>query len=129
MKRGNFNPTSKDRINKSISSNIRLTYNCHTLLETSWQGLPIYQHIWLILGGYLTPNTSQILMKLSQNLQMDIFSILNHIKPNQLLIFSKWPKKSDLDVTFKEPSDGRCLKPDQTNSKSSLKQPKQVGLW
>ena len=54
----------------------------------------------------------------------------NHIKPNQLLIFSKpAKKKSDLDETPTEPSDGHCLKPDQTNSKSSLKHPKQVGSW
>ena len=50
-------PTPIDRVNKSISNNIRLTYKCQTLLETSWQGLPIYQHIGLILGGYLTLNT------------------------------------------------------------------------
>ena len=44
----------------------------------------------------------------------------NHIKPNQLLIFSKpAKKKSDLDETPTEPSDGHCLKPDQTNSKAS----------
>ena len=50
----------------------------------------------------------------------------NHIKPNQLLIFSK-PAKKKSDETPTEPSDGHCNKPDQTNSKSSLKQPKQVG--
>ena len=50
---GNFDPTPKNRVNKSISNNITLTYKFHTLLETSGhgQGLLIHQHIELILGG------------------------------------------------------------------------------
>ena len=50
---------NNNRVNKSISNNIRLKYKFHTLLETSGheQGIPIYQHIGLILGGYLTPHT------------------------------------------------------------------------
>ena len=76
-------------------------------------------------------------MKISQKLQMDVVSNQtepyqakpNHTIPNQLLKNSQ--NKSDLDETFTEPSDGHCLKLDQikhyqTNSKSSLKQPKQV---
>ena len=38
---GNFNHTPIDRVNKSISNNIRLTYKCYILLKTSGQGLPI----------------------------------------------------------------------------------------
>ena len=68
MKGGNFNPTPIDRVNKSISNNIRLTYKCHTLLETSGHGLPIYQHIRLILGGYLTPHTYRVNKFMTNNL-------------------------------------------------------------
>ena len=92
-----------DRVNKSIFNNIRLTYKCHTLLETSGDGVPIYQHIMLILGGYLTPHTyrvnilmtkpiifsktakaSQILMKFSQMLQRDVVS--NITKANHTML-------------------------------------------
>ena len=101
----NFNPTPTDRVNKYISNNIRLTYKCHTLLETSGQGLPIYQHIVLILGGYLTLHTYMV-----NRLMMDIVS--NQTEPTLNL---------DLDETFTWPSDGHCFKPDhiklyQTNS-------------
>ena len=50
---------------------------------------------------------------------------VNKLMTNNLLLNSQ--KKSDLDETPTEYSDGHCLKPDQTKSKSSLKQPKQVG--
>ena len=54
---------------------------------------------------------------------------VNKLMTNNLFLNSQ--NKSDLDETFTEPSDGYCLKPDQiklyqTNSTSSLKQPKQV---
>ena len=87
MKGGNFNPIPIDRVNKSISKNIRLTYKCHTLLKSSLQGLPIYQHIWLILGDN---NNNNLLLNI-QN-------------------------KSDLDEAFTEPSDKYCFKSNQTNS-------------
>ena len=54
-------------------------------------------------------------MKFSQNLQMNVVSKQN--------------KTTLLDEIFAEPSDGCCFKQDQINSKSSLKQPKQVGSW
>ena len=41
--------------------------------------------------------------------------VLNQTIPNQLLILSQPAKKKlDLDETLTEPSDGCCLKPDQT---------------
>ena len=66
--RGLLSPTLIDRINKLMTNNIRLTYKCHTLLETSGQGLPIYQHIRLILGGYLTPHTYRVNKLMTNNL-------------------------------------------------------------
>ena len=60
----------------------------------------------------------RILMKLSQNLQMDIVSnqiMSNWTKPTLNLLYTS-QNKSDLDETFTEPSDGHCLKPDQTKS-------------
>ena len=41
---------------KSISNNIRLTYKCHTFLETSGQDLPNQPHIGLIHGAVLPPH-------------------------------------------------------------------------
>ena len=38
---GLFNPTPINRANNVISNTYRLTYKCHTFLETSGQGLPI----------------------------------------------------------------------------------------
>ena len=67
-------------------------------------------------------------MKLSQNLKMDI--VQTKPKPTLNLLYIS-QNKSDLAEPFSEPSDEFCLKPDQiklyqTNTKSSLKQPKQV---
>ena len=57
MKGGNFNPTPIDRVNKSISNlnTYRLTYKCYTFLETSGQGLNIYQHLGIMKGGNFNP--------------------------------------------------------------------------
>ena len=49
MKGGNFDPTPIDRVNKSISNNIRF-------LETSRQDLAIQPHIGLIHGAVLPPH-------------------------------------------------------------------------
>ena len=82
----------------------------------------------------------QAMMKLSQRLQMDVVS--NKTYPYQskptLNLHLNSQNKSDLDETFTEASDGCCLKPNltipsqtkpyQTITKSSLKQPKQVGF-
>ena len=97
--KGLFNPKHIDRVNKLMTNNLLLnSQNKSDLDET-----------------FTEPSDGYCFKP-------------NHIKPNQLLIFSKpAKKKSDLDETPTEPSDGHCLKPDQTNSKSSLKQPKQVG--
>ena len=67
---------------------------------------------------------SQILMKLSQDLQIDV--VFNKTKTT-LNLLQNSQNKSDLDETFTGSSDGCCLKPDQNNTKSSLKQSKQVG--
>ena len=44
-KTGKVNPTPIDRVNKSISNNIRLTYKCHTLLTTYWVNILGYFEI------------------------------------------------------------------------------------
>ena len=91
----NFNHTPTDRVNKYISNNIKLTYKCHTFLETSGQDQPLYSHIGLIIGCNLTPHIYRV----------------NKLMTNNLILNSQ--NKSDLDETFTEPSDGHCLKPDQ----------------
>ena len=42
IKGGNFNPTTIDRVNKSISNNIRLIYKCHTLSSSSSLSLSLF---------------------------------------------------------------------------------------
>ena len=39
--RGLINPTHIARVNKLMANNIRSTYNCHTFLKQSGQGLSI----------------------------------------------------------------------------------------
>ena len=49
---GNFYPTPLDRVNKSTSNNIRLTYNCHTFLETQWHTWPTHlTSYWVNIRG------------------------------------------------------------------------------
>ena len=68
---GYFNPIPINRVNNAISNINRLTYKCHTFLETSGQDLPIWPHKGLIKGGNFNPTPiDRVNKSISNNIRL-----------------------------------------------------------
>ena len=60
-----------NRVNNAISNTNRLTYKCHTFLETSGQDLPIWPHKGLIKGGNFNPTPiDRVNKSISNNIRL-----------------------------------------------------------